>query len=252
MKRRFTNLLWFALGVGAAVGPAAADGTGWQIDASSYLWFPESTSNVVTPFGTASSTLGVSDALEALDFGLMGTVTARKGQWALVSDLFYLNLTMDQGTPLGVAFSGVDTEMKLFSGAGYGLYTISEGDGMMIEAGSGLRVMSSDLSVTLRGNGRPDIRSGFSDTWVDPLLAVRLTSQVSEGWKAMLWLDGGGFGIGEASDETWQATAVLTWQANEAWSISGGYRALYVERTSNGTPYDLKMSGPVFGVTYRF
>lgn len=252
MKKRFQSLFWLTLAVGAAAGPAAAAGPDWQIDASSYMWFPESTSNVMTPFGTASSTLGVSDALEALDFGLMGTVTARKGQWALVGDLFYLDLTMDQGTPLGVAFSGVDTEMKLFSGAGYGLYTISESDGLMAEAGGGLRVMSSDLNVTLRGNGQPDVRTGFSDTWIDPLLAVRLTSQFSEGWKAMLWLDGGGFGIGEASDETWQATAVLNWQVNESWSISGGYRTLYVDRTSNGTSYDLQMSGPVFGATYQF
>lgn len=246
------SLLRLALSLGAAAGPAAAGDTDWQIEASSYLWFPESTSRVVTSFGTASSTLGASDALEALDFGLMGTVTARRGPWALVGDLFYLDLTMDQDTPQGLVFSGVDTEMKLFSLAGYGLYTIYKDDRLMVEVGGGVRMMSSDLDVTLRGNLGPDVSTGVSDSWADPLVAARLTMQVSEAWKAALWLDGGGFGLGESSEETWQVSGVASWKASEAWEISGGYRVLYVERASNGTPYDLRMSGPVFGVTYRF
>lgn len=252
MATRVCSLLAIALAFGATVGPVAAEGTGWQIEVSSYLWLPESTSNVVTPFGTASSTLTVSDSLEALDFGVMGTLTARNAPWALVGDLFYLDLSMGEDTPLGLAFSSIDTEMKLFSGAGYGLYTISDMDRLTVEAGAGLRLMSSDLRLTLRGNGRPDIRADVSDTWYDPLLAMRLTSQLAENSNAVLWLDAGGFGIGEASDETWQASALLNWQASEAWSISAGYRVLYVKRSSNGTPCDLRMSGPLFGATYRF
>lgn len=232
--------------------PAMAEEGGWQVDASTYMWFPQTTTGVDTRFGTAESTLSARDALDALDAGVMAGIYARRGPWSLVGDLFYLDLSFRERTPDGRVFSSIDTRTRLASLAGYGLYSLYEDDRFAVDAGAGLRMMSSEVDVTLQGVGRADNDTSISDTWLDPLLALRLSANLGERWRAVLWADGGGFDIDDASDRTWQAIALLTWRISESWSASGGYRHLDVERENQGVPYSLELSGPVLGVGYRF
>ncbi|MNV95764.1 hypothetical protein D3C71_1906950 [compost metagenome] len=112
--------------------------------------------------------------------------------------------------------------------------------------------MSNDIDVSIRGISRPDFDVSVHDSWVDPLLAVRASAQLSDRWRAVLWVDGGGGDIGDASRETWQITSVVSFKLNEQWSMSGGYRHLYIDRESDGVAYDLKLSGPILGGSFRF
>ncbi|WP_435609073.1 hypothetical protein [Pseudomonas knackmussii] len=248
----FRGLFLLCAGVGCCVPSVRADDGGWQVDASTYLWFPKTESRVETPFGMASSTLSARDALDALDAGVMAGISARRGPWSLVGDLFYLDLSFHERTPVGHVFSSIDTRTTLASLAGYGLYSLYEDDRFAIDAGAGLRMMSSDIDITLQGLARPDQETSVSDTWVDPLLAIRTSAKLGERWRAVLWADGGGFDIDDASDRTWQLSALLVYRISETWSASGGYRDLYVERENQSVPYSLELSGPLLGVSYRF
>lgn len=99
---------------------------------------------------------------------------------------------------------------------------------------------------------RADYHTSVSDTWVDPLLAIRASAILGRRWRAVLWADGGGFGSGQVSDRTWQVSALLSYRFSEDWSASAGYRALRVEREHQGVPYALELSGPSLGVSRRF
>ncbi|PNB70849.1 hypothetical protein C1X64_27875 [Pseudomonas sp. GW456-E7] len=241
-----------AIGFAFSSASVCADEGEWQIDVSSYGWLPKTTSGVETPFGTATSELSASDAVDSLDAALMGTVSARKGRWSLVGDVFYMDLSFRDRTPFARLFSDIDTRTTLASVAGYGLYEVLSLDRFRLDAGLGLRWVSNDVDVSLRGISRPDYDVSVHDSWVDPLLAVRVSAQLSDRWRAVLWVDGGGGDIGDASRETWQITSVVSFKVSEQWSVSGGYRHLYIDRESDGVAYDLKLSGPILGASFSF
>ncbi|MFB9221618.1 hypothetical protein [Paracoccus cavernae] len=244
---------------GFAQDAAPADGglsfgqSGWEFEAAAYLWLPESKTGVSTPYGRAVTSLSAGDAVDALDVGVMFAVNARQGDWALVGDVFYLDLTLQDSSPLGLFYSGGEARTRLTSIAGYGLYNFYEDDKLRVEAGGGLRYMSSEIDVTLHGNLAADRKTSISDDWIDPVIAFRTTAKLGERLDGVLWLDGGGFDLGgSTSDRSWQVSAMLHWKANEKWTIGGGYRTLYVDRENDGTSYDLRMSGPILGASMRF
>ncbi|RMH81795.1 hypothetical protein EA796_22630 [Pseudomonas sp. AOB-7] len=246
------RLFVLCAGLGLCVSPALADSADWQIAASSYMWFPKTESSVETSLGTVSSDLSARDALDALDVGVMLGVSAQRGPWSLLGDLFYLDLSFQERTPFGRVFSAVDTRTTVLSVAGYGLYNLYDRDGLVLDAGLGLRMLSSDIEVTLQGVALNDRDTSASDTWVDPLFALRASAHLGQRWRAVVLADAGGFGIDKASDRTWQIVTVLTYRIGESWSASGGYRHLYFDRENDGVPYELEMSGPLLGVSYRF
>lgn len=246
------GLFLLCVGLGLYVPSTLADDGDWQIGVSSYVWLPETETSIETPLGTASSTLSRSDALDALDIGVMLGVSARRGPWSLIGDIFYLDLSFHDQTPFGRVFSAIDMRTTLTSLAGYGLYNLYDRDGLVLDAGAGLRMMSSDIEVTLQGVAQDDRDTSISDTWGDPLLALRASASLGERWQVAILADAGGFGIDRASDRTWQIVTALTYRISESWSASGGYRHLYVDRENDGVPYELEMSGPLLGVSYRF
>jgi hypothetical protein len=96
--------------------------------------------------------------------------------------------------------------------------------------------------------------AGFDDDfeetidWVDLNVGLRarvdLTDRISLGLRG----DVGGFGIGSASDFTWQAMGLVNYRLGDHWILSGGYRALGYDRD----PYDLVQHGLILGASYRF
>lgn len=241
-------------GIGLMLAPqiAVADTMDWQVELSSYGWFPETTSHVKTPLGTVKSELSASDALDSLDTAFMGSISARKGPWSVVGDIFYLDLSFKERSPFGRLFSEVETTTTLKSVGGYGLYSVFTNNWFALDAGVGARYLSGDIDVVLRGISRPDVKSSVNDAWVDPLVAVRATAHLGNSWRVVIWMDGGGFGVADASDRTWQLTSAVSYRLNDKWSLSGGYRYLYLDRETDGVPYDLKFSGPLVGLSYRF
>lgn len=227
--------------------------SGWQIQAAGYLWLPETRSEVSTDFGDVAAKLSAADALDALDLGAMIAVNAQKGNWALAADLFYLDLTLESSTPLGLLYSDVEVRNQLSSLSGYGLYTVHEADALRLEVGGGLRLMSADVDITLHGNAVRDRHPSISDDWADVVAVARTTAKLTDTLKGVLWLEAGGFDMGgSASHRTWQVSAMIDWQINDTWTIGAGYRALDVDRENDGVPYELRLSGPILGMMLRF
>ena len=86
-----------ALGTGVATASTAGAPAGeWQYEFTPYLWGAAMKGDVQ---GGALPKISVdasfSDITKVLDFGLMGAFEARKGQWGLVFDAIYMDLSTD-------------------------------------------------------------------------------------------------------------------------------------------------------------
>ncbi len=66
----------------------------------------------------------------------------------------------------------------------------------------------------------------------------------------MAQADIGGFGVG--SDLTWSILGTVNYILTDNWSVSAGYKHLSVDYDGDGYVFDVDLSGPVLGLTYRF
>ena len=101
--------------------------------------------------------------------------------------------------------------------------------------------------VLLRGTHRR-----FEETfdWFDPIVGFRVGVDVTRNFSISLLGDIGGWGIGDASDLTWQGFLNLQYDFSDHWGATLAYRAIGLNRDS--AVDDMVMYGPQFGVVYRF
>jgi opacity protein-like surface antigen len=90
-----------------------------------------------------------------------------------------------------------------------------------------------------------------SEAWIDPVVGVRLSYELRPHVSLLLVSDVSGFGIGSASDLTWNAALTLDYRLSERWTLRAGYRGLNLDRDA-GLDLDLSYHGPIVGVAYTF
>jgi hypothetical protein len=100
--------------------------------------------------------------------------------------------------------------------------------------------------------GGTDIDEEASVWWIDPVVGARIGIDACETLSFALSGNVGGFGIGSASDFSWETTFAGRYFLGEHWSLVAGYRALGFDRDSADAGLDLIFHGPVMGVIYRF
>jgi hypothetical protein len=236
----------------AAAGQAQAQSE-WEYALSAYGWFTGMSTELDTAFGTVEAELSFGDIFDQLDFAAFGTFEARNGRWALVTDLNYAKLSAENDTPVGIAFDSVTVDTRLTIVSALAAYAIIDRSDLRVELAGGLRYYDVSIDVDLTAALPIDNRSAsFGDSWVDPVVGVRLRAPLSEDWFFNGFVDVGGFGLGDASDLSWQVYAGVGYNFNETWSIQGGYRHLSIDRNINGRDTRLELYGPLIGVTARF
>ena len=169
--------------------------------------------------GVPTVEVGPNDYLENLDFALMLAGEARKGRWAIFTDVITLNFSSESASvetitgPGGIVEIPVDTSteagLKALVWELAGSYTLSQSDTATFEVLGGFRFagMEADVDWQLAGPGDFFPESGsFSqdkDLW-DAIVGVRGKLRFGGGnWFAPYYLD---VGTG-SSDFTWQGLA---------------------------------------------
>lgn len=225
-----------------------AQDAGWEYSASLYLFMAETTSGISGPLGGVESTLSFSDALSNLDFAFMGTFEASDGQWSLIADYMYTDLSFRGDTP-GPAFTGADTSVTTQVLSGYVAYRVLDDANVDVDIAGGFRWFNADVGITLVGGSGPAPSRSFDDTSFDPLIAARVRFQIAPRWEGAAVVDYGGF---SSDSETWQVLLLAAYEINDNWAIKGGYRYLDIDQTTNGRTLSFTQSGPILGVSYRF
>jgi hypothetical protein len=253
-----------------------------------YAWLPSINGSTTVKGRTADIDASFIDLLDREIpkqlFGMMGAFEARKGPFAVMTDLVYMKLGVsDSGARArsvhprvgGTLAAAVSLQFEMFiaeaalayelfswRGAAPGMETSIDlyGGGRFwwqnAEASLALTAGLTIGDLTISG-GRAIAASG-DVTWFDPLVGLRLRHHFSPGTELVLRGDVGGFGAG--SNISWQIMGYLSWDfartQHVVWSGMLGYRALYVdfEKGTGNTlyEYDMLTHGPIVGVTARF
>jgi len=247
MIRTFAIALLAAATVVLPVPQAAAQSgaDSWEFSIAPYLVAAGMDGSITVKGIEADVDVPFSDIVENLDLALMVHFDMRNDRWALMSDLFYVDLEGSDDLASGAATVAV--QQTLFEVAGG--YRVSPVFTLL----AGARWV--DLDNQIRYTGQildEDVSAGKS--WIDPFVGVHLMAPLSQRW----WLgargDIGGFGVG--SDLAWQAYADVGFRASKVVSVIVGYRAIDMDyEDGSGRDlfrYDVLIAGPQLAVAFSF
>lgn len=229
--------------------PTVGHAEKWEKGVTLYGWVPGLDTTIATPRGNFSSSPSGSDVLSDLDMVFMGTFEVGKGRWRFIKDIIYVDLSDTQSTPFGTLFSSGTTEIKAWAVSGYVSYRVFESSTATYEIAGGVRYFDLDTTVKLSQGVLPPESSKLDANWIDPVIGVRGNWKFSDKWSATAVADLGGF---SGSSQTWQVLGTLNYNFNDKWAGRFGYRHMDISKTIDGSDVDVGLSGPIFGVTYRF
>jgi len=242
----FTFVLTLAAaGPASGQAPAADQGEAgqWQFVIEPY--FMGASMSGTTGMAGQEMTIGLSasDIFENLKFGMMGTALARKGRWGLGFDGMWASLGAT--TPGDPAFT-VDGDQGQFGF--YGVRQLAQ----VADLTFGLRW--NIISNAIRPAETP-LRA-VSDTvqWLDPLVGLNLHLPAGRRFRAAIYAEVGGFGLG--SDFAWQVCPTVGIQASRRLGLDFGWRWLAADYESgsgaSAFKWDVIQQGPVLGLVFAF
>ncbi|MCX6552417.1 MAG: hypothetical protein NTY02_15675 [Acidobacteria bacterium] len=252
IKKTSLVALTLLLSLAAAI-PAAAQapaGDAWRVTVMPYLLGASMSGTAAVKGQEVTIDMSASDIFSNLQFGAMGIVAARKGDWGVAGDAIWMSLGAN-GTapgPLGRVTASADMNQGAF--AFYGIRRLSPAADLMF----GARI--NTLQANLRLNTPMAVASADgSKTWFDPIVGVQLhTPENGKRWHAQVYTEIGGFGVG--STFTWQVFPTIGVDVSKRASIEFGYRFLDIDYSTgeNATlfRYDVLTQGPVMGFRFKF
>lgn len=235
-----------------AVAPAAAQSQAtdaWKVTVVPYLMGASMGGSSAVKGQELDVDLSASDIFSNLQFGAMGLVTARKGDWGVGGDAIWMALGANGTTPGPLALSG-SADMSQGAFAFYGLRRLAPSADVFF----GGRV--NYLSATLRIDGPLQVRSiDGSKTWFDPIVGLQLrTPENGKRWHAQVYTEIGGFGVG--STFSWQVFPTVGVTLSKGASLEFGYRWLDLNYDTGEDAtyfkYDVLTQGPVVGFRFVF
>jgi hypothetical protein len=222
--------------------------SGWNVDLSPYIWFA-GTHGTVGAFGRdASVHASPSDLLSHFDFGIMGASQARFNHFLLSGDLVWIRLSDSTALPFpGLSATSVDVrvgQLVWTSKVGYRLI-----DRVKLKADANVGVRYWHLGQTLRFN--PSILGqniSPSQSWADIVVGGR--TEFPFGPKASISALGDVGGWNATAKLDYQFAGLLNFKVSPKWTVSAGYRYLFVDYRTGRSIYNLVTTGAVLGATY--
>jgi len=241
--------LFFLIAASTAFAQAPA-GDAWKVTVAPYFIGASMNGTAAVKGQEVIVDMPFSDIMSNLQFGAMGLVVARKGDWGVGGDAIWMSLgaTSTVPGPFAAVSASVDVSQGAFSF--YGLRRLSPAADLFF--GARVNTMTSNLRI----DGPSAVHSADgSKTWIDPIVGVQLhTPANGNRWHAQIYTEVGGFGAG--STFTWQFFPTVGVDVSKRASLEFGYRWLGInyETGENTTlfKYDVVTQGPVMGFAFRF
>ena len=225
----------------------------WHFLGELYIMFPYM--NGETGFGnsfTVPVEANPGDIFNKLQMAAMLYAEARTDKWAITTDWVYMKLNQEL-TPGKLLNSGtVHAKQSIWEVAG--LYRILP----FWEMGLGGRVNYLQTAIDARRNvfpaGTEEVSGKHDDTWFDPIIITRLSTDINDKWLFQFRGDVGGFGLG--SDLTWQLQAYAGYRFTKGFQITAGYRVLNTDYRKESAytefVFNMKEFGPVIRFGFNF
>jgi hypothetical protein len=248
-----------------AATSGAAD---WQFSLTPYLWLPNveavgTTDRPPDSDGQPQFEIGPVDYLEHLDFLLMLSGAARRGDWILSGDAAYVDFGNERSTvrsisgPGGVVERPVNTDTNSSITGLVSQLTLGHGlenrPDLTAEIFGGLRYFDADLDLNWRFDGPSDLlpQSGHVSqgaSALDAIVGAKARVGLGDGkWFMPLHAD---VGTGD-SDLTWQVVVGIGYTFS--WGdLLLAYRHLDYDTEHGELLESLRLSGPAVGAAFRF
>jgi len=225
---------------------------GWEFVVAPYVWMAGLDGDVTVKGTKASVDADFGDILDNLDTGAQAYFEARNGKWGAYGDFTYIKVANDAkvgATPVDIESSTTLAEVgvlyRIFEG-----YAGAEGSPVGTDIFFGGRYVSLDAELDFPATA--DISSDRN--WVDPLIGVSYSRDISKKFLIKTTADIGGFGIG--SDFTWSFSILGGYRLGRTVNLWFGYRYLDIDYdTGSGAKkfeYDVTMHGPILGASFHF
>jgi len=244
--------------LGAAVAVVSAGSANaqdvWEFNIAPYAWMAGIDGDLAPASGlpAQSVSLSFSDVLDDLEYGAFLFASARRDDWVLFLDASSVRTdsTESVGGPNVDSIGVTSTTSNVMVAAGR---TVARTDQYRIDAYAGARFWWLDNEFTVNaseaaGSGKTKITSDAS--WADPLVGLAGTYMLNDRWNLYGVAELGGFGVG--SDLEWSALAGATYALTDTIGIAGAWRMLSVDYEQDGIVYDVRQTGPILGLTFRF
>ena len=221
----------------------------WKWGAELYFWGASLGGNTTSG---SDIDIGIGTIIDDLKMGAMGTIGARKGDWAVFADLIYLdvgdskNATANIG-PISLPVSASVDLKGFISTAGVG-YRVYEQSGTSLDITGGIRYLwlDSTIKVSVPSISRSVKEEDSGSNW-DAVVGFRGKTDLNDKWYLTYY---GDVGAGD-SDLTWQALAAVNYRLNKV-DLTLGYRYLDWDFDKFGPFNDLNLSGAFAGVKIPF
>jgi hypothetical protein len=248
-----TILLAATVGAGSphaqAAAPTSAEGRAFSV--TPYLWAASLDGKVgVRGLPPADVNQDFNDLLKKVDGGLTLFLDGRVGRFGAFADVDYLKFSADGDPPRGILFSDLKVDINTLNTSLYGYYRVLGNERTALDVLAGGRLWYVRTEIDLQGALLPGRKADASETWADPVVGVRGQVELGAGFHLFGLADVGGFGV--SSDSTWQVMGALGYRLTDRIVARAGYRHLDVDYDHDGFVYDVKLSGPILGVSIRF
>ncbi len=244
-------------------------GTGpdWDVFFQPYVWIPVTIDYKATVSGaSADIRLTLQEVLDDFDevYALTGRLEAWRSGFGIIFDGLFMGIEGEFdidiiGSPDTALDLNVEVDIAIVDFA-LGWRILSEpldptgkkDSHIVIDLIGGARYQYLKQEITLETG---DV-IGTSKDWVEPMIGARVGVQVRERLAVGIRADASGFGVGSASDFTYNVITGFELQAKDSIEVLLAYRWFGMDY-SNGTGvdefgFDGVIHGPYLGVTIRF
>lgn len=218
------------------------DKDSWSFDVTPYLWFSSIQGNISFLNQSVPVESEFKDILDQLSFGALVHAEAKKGRWAILTDLVYLKLKEEGTTTNSTTLTELEIEQTILELSG--AYTILKvEDYLTIDGLFGLRYFA--LNPSLAQNKQ--IMLDESLNFTNPIIGARFKSINGK------WINSARVDIGLASEVTWKLNLLVGYQFSELFSLYAGYQGYDVNyKGDDSFVYDVYTGGFLTGFNFHF
>lgn len=227
-------------------------GSKWEISAQPYIW----TASFKGDFAVRPDTepvgldLTFGDIFRHLKFVAMGVIEARHERVILMGDLVWANVGAEKSLSIRDRdFLSGSLASKTLIVTALGGYRVIPTAPLTVDLFAGGRLLGASMRLKLNGPTR-SVDDTVTKTWVDPIIATRLTADVAPKVSVSLYGDLGGFGV--SSRVTWQAWGLVKYELSRKAALTVGWRHYVVDYRKGSFLYDAHADGPIIGAVFGF
>ncbi|MGI9352182.1 MAG: hypothetical protein ACR2O3_11510 [Rhizobiaceae bacterium] len=190
----------------------------------------------------------LSEFLDAIDGLYLGSGEFRNHQFGLQWDVVFIS--QGASAAFGNRIQGAaDVGFRMSMTTLAANYRVHETTNSHVDLIGGLRITDVQADISAVVGPIVATRSG-GDTWVDPVIGVKGRYDLNENW----YLKGsalyGGFGV--SSDSLYDIAGFVGYEWNNGIELYTGWRIADTDYENGPFKWDVRLSGPMTGLTFKF